>query len=91
MSSLKKTGSTAGHLLTSVLRWFDSEANIESITAPDQKKVDWLRIIPLVFLHLMCLGVFWVGWSWTAVGVAALLYCRPDVCHHRVLPPLFFT
>ena len=74
MSSQKKTSNTTGHLLTSVLRWFDSDANIESITATDPKKVDWLRIAPLLFLHLMCLGVFWVGWSWTAVGVAALLY-----------------
>ena len=75
MSSPKKTSSPAGHLLTSVLRWFDSEANIESITATDQKEVDWLRIVPLLFLHLMCLGVFWVGWSWTAMGMALLLYC----------------
>ena len=36
--------------------------------------MDWLRIVPLLFLHVMCLGVFWVGWSWTAVWVAALLY-----------------
>jgi stearoyl-CoA desaturase (delta-9 desaturase) len=61
MSSPKKTSSPAGHLLTPVLRWFDSEANIESITATNQKEVDWLRIVPLLFLHLMCLGVFWVG------------------------------
>ncbi len=74
MSLPKKTESTAGHLITSVLRWFDSEANIGSIPATDHKEVDWLRIVPLLFLHLMCLGVFWVGWSWTAVGVAALLY-----------------
>jgi stearoyl-CoA desaturase (delta-9 desaturase) len=74
MSSPKKTSISAGHLMTSVLRWFDSEANIESITETDQKQIDWLRIAPLLFLHLMCLGVFWVGASWTAVIVAVLLY-----------------
>ena len=74
MSSPKKTGTTTGHFMTSVLRWFDSEANIESITTTDPKEVDWLRIGPRVFLHLMCLGVFWVGWSWTASIVALLLY-----------------
>jgi len=63
MISQKKTTRTTSHLMTSILRWFDSEADIESITAADQKKVDWLRIVPLLFLHLMCLGVFWVGWS----------------------------
>ena len=61
--------------MTSILRWFDSEADIGSISAADPKKVDWLRIVPLLFLHLMCLGVFWVGWSWTAIGVCILLYC----------------
>jgi stearoyl-CoA desaturase (delta-9 desaturase) len=25
-------------------------------------------------MHAMCLGVFWVGWSWTAVAVAGGLY-----------------
>jgi stearoyl-CoA desaturase (delta-9 desaturase) len=74
MRSPKKTGTTAGNFMTSVLRWFDSEANIESITTTDPKEVDWLRIVPLLFLHVMCLGVFWVGWSWTAIIVALLLY-----------------
>jgi stearoyl-CoA desaturase (delta-9 desaturase) len=36
--------------------------------------VEWLRIIPLIFLHLGCLGVFWVGWSRTAVIVSLTLY-----------------
>jgi len=75
MSPPKKTTRATRHLMTSILRWFDSEANIESISVTDRKKVDWLRIAPLLFLHLMCLGVFWVGWSWTAIGVALLLYC----------------
>jgi len=74
MSSQKKTSRTAGHLITSVLRWFDSEANTESVSAMNKKEVDWLRIFPLIVLHLMCLGVFWVGWSWTALLVALLLY-----------------
>jgi stearoyl-CoA desaturase (delta-9 desaturase) len=74
MKPAEKTNSAYNRLMISVLRWIDAEANIDSITATDQKKVDWLRIVPLLFLHLMCLGVLWVGWSWTAVWVAALLY-----------------
>ena len=58
MSSPEKIDRSAGHLMISILRWFDSEAKIESITATGQKEVDWLRIVPLLFLHLMCLGVF---------------------------------
>ncbi len=71
MSSQNNTKCPGDHFITSVLRWIDSEANIEAIEVTDQKKVDWLRIVPLLFLHLMCLGAFWVGWSWTAVVVAA--------------------
>jgi stearoyl-CoA desaturase (delta-9 desaturase) len=38
---------------------------------------DWLRLGALVFMHAGCLAVFWVGWSWTAIALAALLYlCR---------------
>lgn len=60
--------------IVSVIRWFDTEAGVEAMPAEDQKKVDWFRILPLVFMHVMCLGVIWVGWSWTAVLVAAGLY-----------------
>jgi len=74
MKSSANTGKLSSRLLTSVLRWIDSEADIDSITPTDRKKVDWLRIVPLLFLHLMCLGVFWVGWSWAAVCVAVILY-----------------
>jgi stearoyl-CoA desaturase (Delta-9 desaturase) len=31
-------------------------------------------MVPYLFLHAGCLLLFWVGWSWFAVGVAALLY-----------------
>ena len=74
MSVLKRTRIATSRLMTSILRWFDSEANIESMETTDQREVDWLRIVPLIFMHLMCLGVIWVGWSWTAVMVAVLLY-----------------
>lgn len=60
--------------IVAIIRWFDAEAEIESIPTEDPKKVNWLRIVPLIFLHLMCLGVIWVGWSWTSVLVALLLY-----------------
>lgn len=40
--------------------------------APDRIRLH--RILPSLSIHLGCLGVIWVGWSWAAVGVAALLY-----------------
>ena len=58
----------------SIVRWFDSEAMLSDMAAEDPKRVDWYRIIPLIFLHTACIGVLWVGWSWTAVLTAMGLY-----------------
>lgn len=37
-------------------------------------KPDWLRLSALVFMHAGCLAVFWVAWSWFAIGLAVTLY-----------------
>jgi len=57
----------------SVLRWFDSEAGVAGISGDGASGVDWLRVLPFALLHLSCLLVLVVGWSWTAVGVALAL------------------
>src|SRR4051812_24129993 len=44
-----------------------------SVTEADER-FDWARLIPYSIIHLMCLGVIWVGWSWPAVAVAGFLY-----------------
>lgn len=54
-----------------LLRWLDSHAQ-DHATADD--RIDWLRVLPFVGLHLACLGVIWVGISTTAVVVAIALY-----------------
>ncbi len=54
--------------------WFDNGSESPDSQAPDNRDIDWLRVIPFVFLHLGCLAVIWVGVSTTAVVVAALLY-----------------
>jgi stearoyl-CoA desaturase (delta-9 desaturase) len=54
------------------LTWFDN-----SVVPPSQqfeRRVEWLRTLPFIGMHLMCLGVIWVGVSTTAVVVAAALY-----------------
>jgi len=59
--------------LKSVIRWFDSgyhsaeHGNVED-------HVDLARCISMIILHIGCLGVIWVGWSWFAVTIAVLLY-----------------
>jgi stearoyl-CoA desaturase (delta-9 desaturase) len=74
--SIKKerTGAIKSSFLLSLWRWFDAEASADQIVHVDAKKVDWFRILPFVIMHLMCLGVIWVGWSWFAVVTAVVLY-----------------
>ncbi|NIV32890.1 MAG: acyl-CoA desaturase, partial [Anaerolineae bacterium] len=50
----------ARNLLYSILRWFDSEAGADSIDR-SSTRLNWVRIVPFIALHLGCLGVIWVG------------------------------
>jgi stearoyl-CoA desaturase (delta-9 desaturase) len=53
-------------------RWFDSDQG--AATRGEPQAIDWGRIVPYLLLHLSCIAVVWVGWSWTAVITAAALY-----------------
>jgi stearoyl-CoA desaturase (delta-9 desaturase) len=59
-------------LAATLLAWFDSSA--APVGAADGRRIDWLRVLPFVALHLACFAVIWVGWSWTSIAVAAGLY-----------------
>ena len=63
-------------MVSRVIRWFDTEQRAAAIRdeVKDLDRIDWVRCLPLLFLHAGCLGVFFVGWSWTAVLVACGLY-----------------
>jgi len=60
--------------LIAVIRWLDSEAGADAISDDGDKKVDWLRVLPMLVLHAACLLVFWVGWSPVAIATAVGLY-----------------
>jgi stearoyl-CoA desaturase (Delta-9 desaturase) len=55
------------------VRWFDTAASSE-INADEPDAIDWLRVLPFIGMHLACLGVFWISFSWFAVWVALGLY-----------------
>ncbi len=57
----------------SLVRWFDAAADAP-LDPASADRIDWLRALPYLGLHLACLAVFWTGTSWFAVAVAVLLY-----------------
>ncbi|MEM7168359.1 MAG: acyl-CoA desaturase [Planctomycetota bacterium] len=58
-------------LWSSVRRWFRSDHVDESVA---DDRVDWVRCVPFILLHVACLAAFWVGVSPIAVAVAIFLY-----------------
>ncbi len=53
--------------------WFDSRQRLRD-GVDDSRRVDWIRIIPFIGLHLACLGVFVVGVSTAAFAVFLASY-----------------
>jgi stearoyl-CoA desaturase (delta-9 desaturase) len=70
--------------LPSLLTWFDTSAAAGSA---DPDRIDWLRVLPFVGMHLACLGVFVVGVSpaalWTALALYALRMFAITGFYHR--------
>ena len=59
--------------LRKLLLWFDASAQ-DTSEMTDTDTVDWVRVLPFIVVHGACVAVIWVGWSWTALGVAVGLY-----------------
>jgi len=68
-----KAPARRGSVARTLRRWFDTGAEIE-LDEARADRIDWLRAAPYFGLHLACLGVFWVGASWFAVGMALAMY-----------------
>ena len=62
------------YLIRSLHRWFDSCVPLEPSTQAEKSSRVHIPGKNYLALHLVCLGVIWVGWSWTAVWVATGLY-----------------
>jgi stearoyl-CoA desaturase (Delta-9 desaturase) len=58
--------------LTAIARWFDTSRGSTDGVAGD--RIDWLRVVPFIGMHLACAAVYWVGFSWFALWTAVLLY-----------------
>jgi len=55
-----------------LLAWFDSAAVDGHEQNPN--KIELLRVLPFIILHLACFAVFWIEFSTVAVMVALILY-----------------
>ena len=62
------------HLWLTARRWVDVHTGEDELAKTHEAKVDWPRIMPFLALHVACLTVYWVGFSWVALGVAVALY-----------------
>jgi len=62
--------------LVTARQWFDSDYFPEGAAVVRERpdRFELRRCLPFVFLHVGCIGVVWVGWSWTAVTIALALY-----------------
>lgn len=76
MYAARRGPPTIGHLLVTVRQWFDSDYFPEGADAvrAREDRFEFRRCLPFVFIHVGCIGLVWVGWSWTAVAVAIGLY-----------------
>jgi stearoyl-CoA desaturase (delta-9 desaturase) len=54
--------------------WFDTRARTEPLDPRRVDRIDWLRAVPFIALHLGCLGAIWTGMSPVALAVAGALY-----------------
>ncbi len=72
-SSMQVLPVRRGSVLKRMRLWFDASESVPS-QACDPQRIDWLRALPFIAMHLACLGVFWVGVSPIAVATAISLY-----------------
>ena len=81
--------SLLSRVTTALTQWIDSDYCPDGAekmrNEPD--RVDLVRVMPFVILHLACFAVIWVGWSpfavWTAVALYFIRMFAVTGIHHR--------
>ncbi len=71
--TIDRTKSVWRRMAVALRAWIDTDANVGPVPIAEDR-IDFVRTLPFIAVHLMCLGVFFVGWSWFAVGTAIALY-----------------
>jgi stearoyl-CoA desaturase (delta-9 desaturase) len=60
--------------MIAIAQWFDSSLTGRYMDGHIPTWVTWTRWLPFLTVHLICLAVIWVGWSWIAVATAVAMY-----------------
>jgi stearoyl-CoA desaturase (Delta-9 desaturase) len=62
-------------VIASLQNWLDAGAErLPTEEESQRNRVDWLRVLPFLLMHVACLAVFAVGVSPIALAMAAILY-----------------
>jgi stearoyl-CoA desaturase (delta-9 desaturase) len=68
-----KTRSAWRRGITAIVNWLDTRRVMDA-SDPRFARIAWLRVMPFLGVHVMCLGVFFVGVSAAALWTALALY-----------------
>jgi len=60
--------------LRKIYNWIAPPAEQDAGPPNMSENFDWARAVPFIGMHLGCLLVFFVGWSWLAISIAVFLY-----------------
>ena len=69
MSAHAPPGSIAG-----LWRWLVSDEPLAPLDTTEDDRIDRIRALPFIVLHVACLAVFWVGFSWIALTACIGFY-----------------
>ncbi len=64
----------SSNLLNRIFLWFCPPITTETGPEERSERFAWVRALPYFAMHVGCLAVFFVGWSWLAVVIAMFLY-----------------
>ena len=73
--------------LWSLLRQYVDRGETTNTFSDDDRTIDWVGTLPYIGMHVACLAVIWVGFSWPALILAVALYgirmFGITACYHR--------
>ncbi len=73
MTQASTRSSLPRRMMGAMVSWIDTRAT-DTTPDADDDRIDWIRVLPFIGMHLACLGVLWTGFSWFALWTALAMY-----------------